>query len=65
MTGVVVAVEVVAVERQAGFEPERVARAQPDRLDPVVGDQRFGECLGIARRRPRSRTRPRRCSPSG
>ena len=50
MTGVVVAVEVVAVERQSRLEPQRIARAEPDRLDPLVGDQRVGQRLDIARR---------------
>ena len=34
------AVEVVAVERQPGFEPQRIARAEADRLDQLVGDDR-------------------------
>ena len=38
-------VEVVAVERQPGLEPKRIARAEADRLDPLVGDQRVGERL--------------------
>ena len=33
ITGVVVAVEIVAVERQAGLEPQQIARAEADRLD--------------------------------
>ena len=65
MTGVVVAVEVVAVKRQARLEPQRIARAKADRLDPLVGDQRVGQRLDVAARRPKSRTRLRRCSPSG
>ena len=65
ITGVVVAVEVVAVERQAGLEPQRIARAKPDRLDRSSADQRIGDRLAPRPPEPKSRTRPRRYSPSG
>jgi hypothetical protein len=43
ITGVDLAVEVVAVKRQPGFEPKRIARAEADRLHALVGDERVGE----------------------
>jgi hypothetical protein len=30
-------VDIVAVKAEPGFEPERIARAEPDRLDMVIG----------------------------
>ena len=58
-------VGVVAIERQAGLQPQRIARAQADRLDPRVGQQRVpGLDRGDRRRGPGSRSRPRRCSRS-
>ncbi len=35
----------MAVERQPGFEPQRIARAKTDRLDFGVRQQRFGKRL--------------------
>ena len=60
-----VVVEIVAVERQARLEPQRIARAEADRLHlGLVGEQ-----IGDRRRRrapgSRFRSRPRRYSPSG
>ena len=57
-------VQVVAVERQAGLQPQRVAGAQADGLHPLVGQQRVPEGRRRARRGPGSRSRPRRCSRS-
>ncbi len=38
--------QVVAVERQPGLEPQRVARAQPDRPHLGLGEEGFGEGFG-------------------
>ena len=40
-------VEVVAVERQPGFEPQRIARAEPDRLHLRLGEQRPRDRLRV------------------
>ena len=53
ITGVVSVVEVVAVERQARLEPQRIARAEADRLGQLVRDDRVGE-LGRGDRRHRN-----------
>jgi hypothetical protein len=45
ITGVGLAVEVVAVERQPRLEPERIAGAEADRLDPLVAGEGIGELL--------------------
>ena len=57
-------VDVVAVEAQAGLEAQRVARAEAGGLDLGLGEQGARQRFGVAARRPRSRSRPRRCSPS-
>ncbi len=45
-------VDVVAVETEAGFEPQRVARAQTDRLDLRLGQKLAGDGIrGVGRRR--------------
>src|SRR3546814_6362101 len=44
-------VEIVAVERQPLLQPQRIARAQPDRVDLGSGDQRVGEGLGVLGRK--------------
>ena len=45
-------VDVVAVEAEAGFEAQRIARAQADRLDLGLGQQLAGDGLGgVGRRR--------------
>ncbi len=70
-TGVVRAdgrIEVVAVERHPRLEPERVARAQPDRHQPVRSagvEQGVPQLDPPARSRRTPRSRPRRCSRSG
>ena len=33
----------MAIQRQPGFEPQRIARAEPNRLDFGVDEQRFGQ----------------------
>jgi hypothetical protein len=56
-------VEVRAVEAEPGLEPQRIARAEADGRDaPGRAAPRRGR--GHGPRAPRSRTRPRRCSPS-
>ena len=40
-------VDVVAIEAEAGLEPERIARAEPDRLHLRLGEERPGEGLGM------------------
>ena len=57
-------VEVVAVERQPGFQPQRIARAEADRLHLRLGEQRARHALRVAWRERRSRSRPRRYSRS-
>ena len=58
-------VDVVAVEAEAGLEAQRVARAEPDRLHArPAASSSCGELPAPCRRQPRSRSRPRRCSPS-
>ena len=44
-------VEFVAVEAQPRLEPERVARAEPDRGDVGLGQQQAGQHLGARRRK--------------
>ena len=52
-------VDVVAVEAEAGLEPQRIAGAEPDRLD--LADRQAGRRQSAAAfaARPRSRSRPR------
>ena len=57
-------VDVVAIEAQAGFKPQRVPRAEADGFDAVVAEQSFGEGFGVFGRRPESRIRPHRYSRS-
>ena len=38
-----VGAEIVAVEAEPGFEPERIARPEPDRLDLGLGAEQVGE----------------------
>ena len=57
-------VEVVAVERQARLQAERIARAEADRLHLRLGEQRAGDRLRVAAPGRRSRSRPRRYSRS-
>ena len=57
-------VEVVAVKRQAGLEAQRIARAEADRLDALIGEQSCSTTRRLARRERESRSRPRRCSRS-
>ena len=63
-TGVVHGVDVVTIEAKPGFEPQAVARAEPDRQHVAVGQAAFSPALRRARLAPRSQNRPRRYSPS-
>jgi hypothetical protein len=38
----------MAVEAQARFEAQRIARAEPDRLDLGLAQQRLGQPDGVA-----------------
>ena len=40
-------VDVAAIQAQAGFQPQRVARAQADRLDLGLGQQQPRQRLGV------------------
>ncbi len=40
-------VDVVAIEAQPGLEPQAVAGAKPDRQHLAIGQQQFGERLGV------------------
>ena len=42
-------VEFVAVEAEAGLEPQRIARAEPDRRDVGLGQEQAGEAFPPAR----------------
>ncbi len=57
-------VDVVAVEAEASFEAQRIARAEPDRLDLRLGQKLAGDARRWRRRVWKSRSRRRRCSPS-
>ena len=58
-------VEVVAVERKPGLEPQRIAGAEADRLDQLAGAERIGQRPRRQCRARKSRTRLRRYSRSG
>ena len=58
-------VDVVAVERQAGLQAQRVARTQAGRAPPPARPAGAGPGSRRRRPRPRSRSRPRRCSRGG
>ena len=47
-TGVVVVVDVVAVEAEPGFEAQRIARAEPDRLDLRLGAAGLRRCAAAS-----------------
>ena len=41
-------VDVMAIEAEPGFEAQRIARAEADRLDLRIGEKRAPELRGIA-----------------
>jgi hypothetical protein len=58
-------VKVVAVERQAGLEPQRIAGAEADRLHLRLRREQLRHLHRILGRHRNLETRPRRYSPSG
>ena len=42
--------EIMSVKRQAGLQPQRVSRAQPNRLDAFIRNQRFSKLRDVRRR---------------
>ena len=60
-SGVMPGPELVAVQRQARLEPQRVAGAEPGRLD-AGAEHGLPDVGGVRRRARRSRRRPRPCS---